>query len=135
MVLEKRRAAELVMVKAVSISASPVPTAPVKVTAPVVLTARVSTAPPFTPSVVPVTVNASLVVAVMVGVLASDMTRFPATVMALVSRVKVLLDKVTLLKLLPPEFIIWVLEPLKVIVPACFVNVPEFVKSPATLKA
>ena len=57
MVLEKRRAAECVMVRVVNAVASPNPTAPVKVTAPVVLTVRVSAEFPVVPLVVPVTVN------------------------------------------------------------------------------
>jgi len=93
---EKRRVAELVMVRVVNIVETPEPTAPVKVTAPAVFTVSVSAEPPVIPSVVPVTVNASFVVAVIVGVLASDITKFPPTVIAFVSKVKVLLDKVIL---------------------------------------
>lgn len=52
-VLEKRRAAEWVMVRAVNAVASPEPTTPVKLTAPVVFTMRVSAEPPAVPLVAP----------------------------------------------------------------------------------
>jgi hypothetical protein len=86
-------AAEFVMVRVVNEVASPVPTAPVKATAPEVFTVRVSTAPPFVPSVVPVTVIAPELAA-RVGVAASPMTRAPPILNA-VFVVVMLLNKVT----------------------------------------
>ena len=125
-VLENNRAAELVIVSVVSMLVDPEPTAPVKVTAPVVLTVRVSAEPPVVPSVVPVTVMAPLPAA-RVGVTASLRTRLPP-MLKVVLVVVMLLPKVTAPEVENP--------PGAVIVPvAPLVNIPELVTATAPAAA
>ncbi len=118
MVLENRSVLELVMVRVVNIVETPVPTAPVNVTAPVVLTVRVSAEPAVTPSVVPVIVIAPIPAA-RVTEAASPITRLPP-ILSVLLVVVMLLDRVA-----APD----VENPLGAIMApvAPLVNIPELV--------
>ena len=124
MVLENRRAAEWVIVRAVNIVESPDPTAPVNVTAPVVFTVRVSGSPVAVPSVVPVIVIAPDPAA-RTTVIPSPITRLPP-ILSAVLVVVMLLDSAT-----APV----VENPLGATIAPVppFVNIPEFVTATAPI--
>ena len=125
MVDENNRAAELVIVRSVSMRACPEPTAPVNVTAPVVFTVSVSAEPDAVPSVVPVTVTAPEPAA-RVGAAASPITRLPP-IDRVVLVVVMLLDSVTAPVVEnPPGATIAPVAPL--------VNIPEFVTAIAPVE-
>ena len=83
--------------------------------------------------VVPVTVS-DLPAVLNEPLVPPPITKLPATARSLVDRITLApLAMVTLLKLFPLDFKVWVLEPSKVTVAELWVNVPELDQFPATV--